>query len=242
MLADININCIHGECIKLFKPIKMMRKLNLFILVTCFMSYSCNPVQELVIEEDIYQMPVNIESIKDQSIKDDFKNLYEGELIQSRTNLSFNIDDLYLINDDNGNEVILANQVGMNESNEDNYGLVAAYNSQGDLESTMIVRTITLSEKIFQIEYFSTSLTLLYSIKIDNENEELSTVYKYDGSNLRTDEEDEEDEDCGQDTMDCINDAYTNHGWISVGLWVQSIALPQTGVAIAVACAGRNCL
>lgn len=44
----------------------------------------------------------------------------------------------------------------------------------------------------------------------------------------------------GQRTMDCIDDAYSNHGWVSVWLTIQSIAIPWTGVAIAAACAGQN--
>jgi hypothetical protein len=46
---------------------------------------------------------------------------------------------------------------------------------------------------------------------------------------------------CGQGTIDCINDAYTSHGWTSVYLFVQSAYLPATAVAIAGACALRNC-
>jgi hypothetical protein len=47
---------------------------------------------------------------------------------------------------------------------------------------------------------------------------------------------------CGQATMNCINDAYANHGWASVWAWVQSAVLPPTAVAIAAACAAKNCL
>ncbi len=43
----------------------------------------------------------------------------------------------------------------------------------------------------------------------------------------------------GQKVMNCIMDAYSNHGWLSVYIWVQSIYLPQTSVAIGLACAGH---
>ncbi|PTB96466.1 hypothetical protein C9994_07280 [Marivirga lumbricoides] len=211
-----------------------MKKLNLFILVIALISYSCNTEEELVLENELNQLPFKISEIKDQDIKADFKMLYEKELIHSRTNLSFNTNDLYLVVDENGNEIILANEVGFDETDEDNYGLAAVYSDDGDLEANLIIKTIRLSEKVYQIDYLTTSLTLLYSVKIDNENEVLSTLYKLETKNSRI--------ACGQDTMDCINDAYTNHGWISVGLWVQSLFLPVTGAAIAGACAGRNCL
>ena len=35
---------------------------------------------------------------------------------------------------------------------------------------------------------------------------------------------------------DCIGDAYSNHGWMSVWLTVQSACLPETTIAIAAAC------
>ncbi|HMM04951.1 MULTISPECIES: hypothetical protein [unclassified Dysgonomonas] len=40
--------------------------------------------------------------------------------------------------------------------------------------------------------------------------------------------------------MDCIDDAYTNHGWASVFLTIETAFIPWTGVAIAAACAGGN--
>ena len=39
---------------------------------------------------------------------------------------------------------------------------------------------------------------------------------------------------------DCIGDAYSNHGWVSVWLTVQSACLPETTIAIAAACVVKN--
>lgn len=47
---------------------------------------------------------------------------------------------------------------------------------------------------------------------------------------------------CGQATSNCIADAYLNHGWASVYLFVQSSFLPVTAAAIAGVCAGKNCI
>jgi hypothetical protein len=46
---------------------------------------------------------------------------------------------------------------------------------------------------------------------------------------------------CGQAVMDCITDAYTNHGWTSVWVTIQSIFVPSTGVAITLGCIVKNC-
>jgi len=40
----------------------------------------------------------------------------------------------------------------------------------------------------------------------------------------------------GQDVANCISDAYTNHGWISVALWVESTFIQETLVAVAADC------
>lgn len=44
----------------------------------------------------------------------------------------------------------------------------------------------------------------------------------------------------GQGTADCINDAYSNKGWASVLLWVETAYIPFTAVAIAADCAIHN--
>jgi hypothetical protein len=44
----------------------------------------------------------------------------------------------------------------------------------------------------------------------------------------------------GNNTMNCITDAYSNHGWLSVWATVQSAFIPETLVAIGGYCAGRS--
>ena len=46
---------------------------------------------------------------------------------------------------------------------------------------------------------------------------------------------------CGAATQKCIEDAYSNHGWASVYIFVQTAFLPATAAAIAAACAIKNC-
>jgi len=46
----------------------------------------------------------------------------------------------------------------------------------------------------------------------------------------------------GQYVADCISSAYTNHGWVSVLLWVQSAFIPETVVAVAADCTAHSIL
>lgn len=48
--------------------------------------------------------------------------------------------------------------------------------------------------------------------------------------------------DCGQGAAHCISGAYTNHGWMSVTLWVETLIIPETGIAVAGACIIKNCV
>ncbi|PIY09741.1 MAG: hypothetical protein COZ17_12090 [Flavobacteriaceae bacterium CG_4_10_14_3_um_filter_33_47] len=43
-------------------------------------------------------------------------------------------------------------------------------------------------------------------------------------------------------TANCLVDAYSNHGWVSVWAFVQTAFIPATGVALAAACAANECL
>ncbi|WP_025141504.1 hypothetical protein [Pedobacter jeongneungensis] len=44
----------------------------------------------------------------------------------------------------------------------------------------------------------------------------------------------------GQNTMDCISDVYSGHGWASVLAWGVSALTPAGFFAYASACAGAN--
>ncbi len=46
---------------------------------------------------------------------------------------------------------------------------------------------------------------------------------------------------CGSAVASCMVNAYSQNGWISVWLMVQTGFLPWTGAAVAAACAFQNC-
>jgi len=47
---------------------------------------------------------------------------------------------------------------------------------------------------------------------------------------------------CGQAVANCMADAYTNHGWVSVWMTVQTAFIPHTAVAVAATCAVHMCI
>ena len=44
----------------------------------------------------------------------------------------------------------------------------------------------------------------------------------------------------GQNTMNCINDAYTNKEWASVAGWITTAFVPEMAVVVAATCAAIN--
>lgn len=44
----------------------------------------------------------------------------------------------------------------------------------------------------------------------------------------------------GQNTMNCITDAYTNKGWASVAGWITTAFVPEMAVVVAATCAAIN--
>jgi hypothetical protein len=46
----------------------------------------------------------------------------------------------------------------------------------------------------------------------------------------------------GQNVSNCLADVYTNHGWLSVWVTVQSAFIPATVAAFAAGCAVINCV
>ena len=44
----------------------------------------------------------------------------------------------------------------------------------------------------------------------------------------------------GQNTMNCINDAYTNKEWASVAGWITTAFVPEMAVVAAATCAAIN--
>lgn len=89
------------------------------------------------------------------------------------------------------------------------------------------VKTISKDKTINILEIINLDKTLNYSTNFNlNEN----TIY-YANTMRRP---------CGQALIDCINDAYSNHGCFN---WIvfTSAFIPETAVVVAAACYDRNC-
>ncbi len=118
------------------------------------------------------------------------------------------------------------------KGNTDNvsFSFVVFRNQNNELLNPMLIKTIAGVSIDYGVIETGSKLTLSKNQKVVT----LSTESIYSNANPQA-------RGCGQATADCIVDAYSNHGWASVYIFVQTAFLPQTAAGIAIACAGKNC-
>lgn len=144
----------------------------------------------------------------------------------------FNFKDIKIIHQKENPkaEIIVINRNDFNLKNHMNSALTIFYQDKSFGEA-FILKTTKKNKTNLISEYFSLENKLLFSATLNPVNKDIAVTYATNSTS-----------GCGQATMDCIEDAYSNHGWVSVWTWVQSAFIPQTAAAIAIACAGINCL
>jgi hypothetical protein len=145
--------------------------------------------------------------------------------LKSSAGISYNTKDVYeMVLSGSSQKLYFILQAGFDKNNNSNYGLFNAMDKNGCFGKPLIIQT-KKENKNNIISYFDDSNKCLISLKLksDTKEVEVTTLKSANGT--------------GQKTIDCINDAYTNHGWISVWAFVQSVFIPQTAVLIAADCA-----
>jgi hypothetical protein len=223
--------------------LQQMRKPYFAIFLSSIMFLASCSKQEDVISDETsanYTVPIDITQSKvdDKELINSFVDLQNSRLNDKLPiNIEFDNDNIFEVSSDaNASSMIIATQVGYDENNKENYTIGATITKSG-LASPIIIRTSKISDKILKIEYLTSAFELISSIELNSNTETIST---FDGfqkiGNL------ELSKSCGQMTMDCLADAYTNHGWISVWATVQTAFIPATAAALAAACAVNECL
>ena len=138
-------------------------------------------------------------------------------------------------------EMILVNQKVSANTENVSYGLTFL-NHEFGFENFLIVKTINHSETKKEIHFLSPKNgQILLSTSFDSITKNISVeshlqMQINNRSTIRS-----LDYECeaswGQNTADCFQDVYANHGWLSVWVTVQSAFLPQTALVLAAACA-----
>lgn len=127
-------------------------------------------------------------------------------------------------------EIIVINKKDFNQNNQTNSALTIFYKNR-TFGEVFILKTTQKDRTNLISEYFDLDNKLLFSAALNTALKNVTVTYSTNSTG-----------GCGQATIDCIHDAYSNHGWISVWTWVQTAFIPQTAAGIAIMCAGLNCL
>jgi len=144
--------------------------------------------------------------------------------------VAFDYDNVILVTNENttNNKILVVKQKNYDVANEINYALSFTEDENGDIYNVLILKTTSLKDDKKRIEYFDADDVLLLSVDgdIPNDKVKVNYVIQNDTSRLCS----------GQQTMNCFSNAYTQHGWASVGLTIASAFEPYLTVIIAGGC------
>lgn len=142
----------------------------------------------------------------------------------------------------------MAKQIGLNGSN----GYFAGfYLTNSNITSSLITKIDSISQNVIHINYYNLNQLLLLTTEVNTKTGISNVLYTLTNENTASSNNIQinsvkinkvETGGCGQATADCLADAYSKHGWVSVWATVQTAFVPATAVALAAVCAAKNCL
>lgn len=209
----------------------LINKTSVFVILLSFLYFSCGESEIEQIDDSLY----DLELVTDFGLISDFQSKMDqqtnGRILQD---LNFDETQIFeIINDESSVRQFISNQKNFDESNSSNFGISMAMDESGSLGSPMIVQTEKLGNGVFAISYFDSYMNPLVSIELDNGGQVIRTTKNSDNLNGRI--------ECGQETADCIDHVYTQMGWWSVAIIIETAFIPATAVVVAGVCAVGNC-
>lgn len=155
----------------------------------------------------------------------------------NKSNLEFDYNNLTSVKIDNqNNSALIANQVNYDVNNSINKSIAFFMNEKEEIVNSLIIENKIISDNEREVTYLTVNNEKLMTIKFDKAKN--SSEFVFYSKNL----ENGKSKPCSDKTLDCIEDFYTDHGWLSVAIWVGSAFGPEVPVAIAIACAASYCL
>jgi len=209
------------------------------LLILSVTFYSCTEEETTIRKDEIVEnlRLMEVDGVVTQEQKSSVfnwvnKNFKNGVILGAdKSKVEFDYENLSLAYlEGNEEKAIVANQVGFDANNTQNYG-VAFFVENDIIENAMVISTQSVNENLKRFEYCDLTGESLLIIEIDALNETINVIKGDEKIQVKG---------WGQDTADCIVDVYSNHGWISVWAFVQTAFIPATGAALAAACAIHN--
>lgn len=230
------------------KNLKLNSKMNIlptfrkpylsFVFALTLLTFSCSQEQiiseEMVTNSEIAQSSFIQNEVFNNDLKTNFVSFQNSKYSnKSYNNIEFDNEHIYEVAlNEKSPSLFMANQVGFDEKNSENYAF-AAVKLQNGFSKALIVKTTKVNENLYQIDYLDENFDIILIAELDALNQTI--IFNQGNSSLNQLK-------CGQATSDCLQDVYTKHGWVSVWAFVQTAFIPATGVALAAACAADSCL
>ena len=168
--------------------------------------------------------------IKNLDLSKDLNNVFMSKYANKNNNDSnFNFDNIYQVENTETGGISY-----MIDSYYDEKTKLGVYPKGNDDYNFLIVEYVD-SGDVKEVIYKKATGELLITILANSLTEEVSVIYPNGGDASR-------DPECGELVAACLDHAYTERGWFSVGLWVVTGFYPAFGIGAALGCAAAECL
>lgn len=206
---------------------KNLKSLGLFLMltITSLAFFSCNDENGTVSNNDLNNR-FQKESINSVLLSSNIQNGFtkNGKLL-NKNSYNFNFESITKITDtETGNISYMVDsadekiKLGVYEKGKDSFDFLIVETNEDGIYKNMIYKNIDGQN--------------VAKISLNTQTEKISTyTYENKSSNTRG---------WGQDTIDCITDGYSNHGWVSVTGWVITAFQPWFAVGMAAGCAAHT--
>ena len=208
-----------------------MKNFFIFLLILSIPFVSCQ--EDVTIDTpEINSAPdgLNITTINNSTLLSKLNNSYSLiNKTKSTNSIIYDFSTAQKTIKDDGSLNILIVKGYSAEDNHDYY--LGFEENENTYNPTSVIRRICLSENLYRIDYFTPSMKLYLSVKV-NVVTKLSTIEFIDEVLIETGKT----KASGQDVMDCITGFYSEEGWLSVALWVGTAFYPPVALSVAGSC------
>lgn len=206
-------------------------------MILLLMISSCSIDENESFEADFSKQSIfSVSKIKDKELISRFIDFKKSFNSGKRTLAEVNFDESEVFEitiNSSDSKILMINQEDFDPNSNFNFGFSIPISKNGEFGSPMIVKTEKLNNDKLSISYFEYDMDLILNVELDGQSKSIEFIAPKSSNNRIL---------CGDETMGCLADAYTNHGWVSVWATVQTAFIPWTAVGLAAGCAAANCL
>ena len=193
-------------------------------LALTIIATSCSNDSTVDMQEQNIEMSARI-SLK--SAIDEYKNTSSNGINKAAT-ITFDVDNIKETypKDKEGRQIFTAYEYGYSLDNPVKTALNFIM-KDGVVVNKVIAQTDQSVQNVNIARFYNADWTEIGGVVIDPDKEVITPI--------------ETTDDCGDEVIECLTDAYSNHGWLSVALFIETAFIPETAVVMATVCWDELC-